>query len=911
MLTLQPANKSVQLRRDPLEPFFHPRTVAVIGATETPGSVGRTLLSNLISTPFGGAVFPVNPKRASVLGLQSYPSIAAIPGEIDLAVIATPAATAPAVVRECGEAGVPAAVVISAGFKETGAAGAALERQVIEEARRAGMRIIGPNCLGLMNPLTGLNATFANAVARPGNVAFISQSGAMCTAVLDWSLKENVGFSAFVSIGSMADVGWGDLIDYLGGDFRTHSIVLYMESIGDARSFLSAAREVALTKPIIVIKGGRSDAAAHAAASHTGALTGSDAVVDAAFRRVGVLRVNHISDIFYMTDVLAKQPRPKGPRLTIISNAGGPAVLATDALLAQGGELAALSPDTKAQLDSVLPPHWSHSNPIDVIGDADAERYRSAVEIAVADPNADGMLVIMTPQGMTDPTQIAERIKQFAKIPEKPVLASWMGGASVIAGRDILSHAGVPVFAFPDSAVRAFTYMWRYSYNLRALYETPSLAADSSAAIDRDAAARMIAGARQAGRTLLSESESKQLLATYAIPTLPTEIASSEDEAVAAAERIGYPVVLKLHSQTITHKTDVGGVKLNIGRADAVRRAWREIREGIIAAAAERDFLGVTVQPMIPAQGYEIIVGSSIDRQFGPVIVFGTGGQLVEVFKDRALALPPLNTTLARRLIEQTRISQAFKGVRGRKPVNSAALEAVLVRFSQLVLEQKWIKEIDINPLHVSHERIVALDARIILHHPSTTEAELPRPAIRPYPTQYVSEWKLRDGTAAVIRPIRPEDEPLVARFHQNLSERSVYFRYFHQLRYEQRVSHERLTRVCFIDYDRQMALVADRRNPETGEHEILGIARLVKMRNDREAEFAVLVADRYQGRGVGSELLRRAIEFARDEGIERIVGYVLSENTAMQKLCQRVGFTLRYEDATTLRAELDVRTKV
>lgn len=908
MLTLEPATKAAQLRRDPLDPFFHPRSVAVIGATETPGSVGRTLLSNLISTPFGGAVFPVNPRRASVLGLPSYPSVAAVPGGVDLAVIATPASTVAAVVRECGAAGVPAAVVISAGFKETGARGAALEREVIEEARRAGMRIIGPNCLGLMNPLTGLNATFANTVARPGNVAFISQSGAMCTAVLDWSLKENVGFSAFVSIGSMADVGWGDLIDYLGGDFRTHSIVLYMESIGDARSFLSAAREVALTKPIIVIKGGRSDAAAHAAASHTGALTGSDAVVDAAFRRVGVLRVNHISDIFYMTDVLAKQPRPKGPRLVIISNAGGPAVLATDALLAQGGELAALSPDTKSRLDAVLPPHWSHSNPIDVIGDADAERYTSAVEIAAGDPNANGMLIIMTPQGMTDPAQVAERVKQFANISGKPVLASWMGGASVIAGRDILSHAGVPVFAFPDSAVRAFTYMWRYSYNLQALYETPSLAADSDAVIDREAAARMIAGARQRGRTLLTESESKQLLATYGIPTLPTEVAFSEDEAVAAAERIGYPVVIKLHSETIAHKTDVGGVKLNITGAEAVRRAWREIREGVIAAASERDFLGVTVQPMIPAQGYEIIVGSSVDPQFGPVMVFGTGGQLVEVFKDRALALPPLNTTLARRLIEQTRISQAFKGVRGRKPVDSAALEAVLVRFSQLVLEQKWIKGIDINPLHVSHERIVALDARIILHDLSTTERDLPRPAIRPYPARYVSEWRMRDGTAAVIRPIRPEDEPLVARFHQNLSDRSVYFRYFHQLRYEQRVSHERLTRVCFIDYDRQMALVAAQRNPETGEHEILGIARLVKTRNDREAEFAVLVADRYQGRGAGSELLRRAIEFARDEGIERIVGYVLAENTVMQKLCQRAGFTLRYEDATTLRAELDVR---
>lgn len=896
-----------RLRRDFLDPFFHPRSVAVIGASETEGSVGRTLFSNLTSTRFGGAVFPVNPRRASILGTQSYPSIAAIPEKVDLAVIAAPAPTVAAIVRECGEAGTPAAIVISAGFKETGAAGAALERQVFEEARRAGVRIIGPNCLGLMNPLTGLNATFANTIARPGNVAFVSQSGALCTAVLDWSLRENVGFSAFVSIGSMADVGWGDLIDYLGRDFRTDSIVLYMESIGDARSFLSAAREVALSKPIIVIKAGRSDAAAQAAASHTGALAGADAVFDAAFRRVGLLRVNHISDIFYMTDVLAKQPRPKGPRLMIVSNAGGPAVLATDALLAQGGELAPLDPQTKSRLDAVLPPHWSHGNPIDVIGDADAQRYSSALEIAAADPNADGILIIMTPQGMTDPTRVAEAVKRFANIPEKPVLASWMGGASVAAGRDILTHAGLPVFAFPDSAVRAFTYMWRYSYNLRALYETPSLA-DADALIDRDAAACVIAAARQSGRTLLTESESKRLLAAYGVPALPAEIAESEDQAVAAAERIGYPVVLKLHSETITHKTDVGGVKLHITGPEAVRRAWRDIRAAVLAAAAERDFLGVSVQPMVSSQGYEILLGSSIDPQFGPVIVFGTGGQLVEVFKDRALALPPLNTTLARRLIEQTRIAQALHGVRGRKPVDFAALEAALVRFSQLVVEQKWIREIDINPLHVSPQRIIALDARIILHDPSTTERDWPRPAIRPYPAQYVRQWKLRDGTAAVIRPIRPEDEPLVARFHQNLSERSVYFRYFHQLRYEQRISHERLTRVCFIDYDRQMALVAESQNPETREREILGIARLIKLQNEREAEFAVLVADRWQGRGVGGELLRRAVEFARDEGIERIVGYVLAENTAMRKLCQRAGFTLRYEDAATLRAELDVR---
>jgi acetyltransferase len=906
---MQPA-KASRPARDRLDAFFSPRTVAVIGATESPRSVGRMLFWNLITSPFGGAVYPINPNRGSVLGVKAYPTIAAVPDEVDLAVIVTPAHTVAGVVRECGEAGVPAAVIISAGFKEAGPDGLALEQQVTQEARRSKMRIIGPNCLGIMNPLTGLNATFASAMARPGNVAFVSQSGAMCTAVLDWSLKEAVGFSAFVSIGSMTDVGWGDMIDYLGSDPRTHSIVIYMESIGDARSFLSAAREVALSKPILVIKAGRTEAAAQAAASHTGTLVGSDAVVDAAFQRCGVLRVNYISDIFYMTDVLAKQPSPKGPRLMIVTNAGGPAVLATDALIAQGGELAALSLQTKDALDALLPPHWSHANPIDVLGDAGVDRYSKAAELAAADPNADGLLVIMAPQAMTDPTQTAEGLKHLAKLEDKPMLASWMGGADVAAGREILGRAGIPAFAFPDSAVRAFTYMWRYSHNLRALYETPSLPGAGEDPIDRRGADRIIAAARQNGRTLLAEIESKELLASYALPVVETVIAGSEEEAVAEAARIGYPVVLKLHSESITHKSDVSGVQLNIADESAVRRAWRAIRDSVLAKAGPGHFLGVSVQPMIRGDGYETIVGSSVDPQFGPVILFGAGGQLVEIFQDRAIGLPPLNTTLARRLIEQTRISKAFLGVRGRKPVDIAPLEAFLVRFSQLVTEHLWIKEIDINPLYVAPDRVVVLDARIVLHEPTLSEADLPRPAIRPYPTQYVSAWTMSDSTEITIRPIRPEDEPLIVQFHHNLSDRSVYLRYFHYLRFEQRVSHERLARICFIDYDRQMALVAERRDPVTGEAEILGVGRLIKTYGMREAEFAVIVADRYQGRGIGGQLLRRAIDFARDEKIERVTGSILAENVAMQGVCKRLGFTLRHEDGAVLRAELDLRPK-
>lgn len=887
------AQDILRLREHPLDVFFRPESVAVIGATETPGSVGRTLLWNLMTSPFGGTVYPINPRRASVLGIKAYPNIKAVPEKVDLAVVVTPAPTIPGIIRECGEAGVRAAIVISAGFKEVGPQGAELERQVVEEARKARMRIIGPNCLGVMSPVTGLNATFARSMALPGNVGFISQSGALCTAVLDWSLREQVGFSAFISIGSMADVGWGDLIDYLGNDPRTHSILLYMETIGDARSFISAAREVALSKPIIVIKPGRTEAAARAAASHTGSLAGSDEVLEAAFRRSGVLRVNTIADLFYMAEVLAKQPRPAGPRLTIVANAGGPAVLATDALVLNGAEVAQLAPETIEALNKVLPPTWSHNNPIDIIGDAPPERYAKALEIVAKDPNSDGFLVILTPQAMTDPTRTAELVRTYARVDNKPILASWMGGVEVAAGEEILNRAGIPTFPYPDTAARAFVYMWRLSYNLRGLYETPVAVEDPKSEADRLEAEKLVQHVRQQGRTILTEYESKRLLSLYGIPTVETRIATTEDEAVQHAEQIGYPVVVKLHSETITHKTDVGGVALNLENADAVRAAWRRIQSSVTQRAGAQHFLGVTVQPMVKLEGYELIIGSSIDPQFGPVVLFGTGGQLVEVYRDRALALPPLNTTLARRLMEQTKIYTALKGVRGRKPVDLAALEQLLVRFSQLVVEQRWIKEIDINPLLASPERIIALDARVVVHEPGVTAEQLPKLAIRPYPTRYVSEWTMKDGQKVTIRPIRPEDEPLMVKFHQMLSDRSVYMRYLHTLPLSQRIAHERLTRICFIDYDREMALVAERRDPETGEPQILGVGRLKKVHGANEAEFAVLIADPFQGKGLGAELTRRLIQVARDEKIERIVGDVLPDNVVMLKLCERLGFKL------------------
>ncbi len=882
-----------QERRHPLDSLFIPKSVAVVGASERAGSVGRTILWNLISSPFGGTVFPVNAKRPNVLGIKSYPSVTALPEVPELAVIVTPAAAVPGVVRECADKGVRGVIVISAGFKEIGPEGIRLEAEILEIARASRMRLIGPNCLGIMRPQTGLNATFAGSMARPGNVAFISQSGALLTAILDWSQREKVGFSAFVSLGSMLDVGWGDLIDYLGEDPHTRSILMYMETIGDARSFLSAAREVALRKPIIVIKAGRTPQAAQAAASHTGSLAGSDEVLSAAFRRTGVLRVESIADLFYMAETLARQPRPEGKRLTILTNAGGPGVLATDSLITGGGELAPLSDSTRSALDGFLPPQWSHGNPVDILGDADPDRYARSLEVAAADENSDGLLVILTPQDMTEPTKTADRLAPYAhRFRFKPVIASWMGGSVVAAGEQILNEAGIPTFGYPDTAARIFNYMWKYSYNLRGLYETPALDEGGVKEACREDARALIDAARREGRTLLTEAESKQLLTAAGIPTVETRIALTADEAVREAEAIGFPVVLKLHSKTITHKTDVGGVRLDLRTKDAVRDAFNGIRGRLEELGKQGGFDGVTVQKMAKLSGYELILGSTLDPQFGPVLLFGTGGTLVEVFKDRALGLPPLNSTLARRMMEQTKIFEALRGVRGRAAVDLAALEQLLVRFSQLVVEQRAIKELDINPLLASPEGLIALDARVVLHEPGVSEEHLPPLAIQPYPTQYVGEWTLHNGAKVLVRPIRPEDEHKMVAFHRSLSETTVYLRYAGILQLSQRIAHDRLAGICFNDYTREMALVADAA-PESKDEGIAAVGRLSRIRGTGDAEFAMLITDKFQGQGLGTELLRRLIDIGRDWKAERITAEILPQNTQMQKVCRSLGFEL------------------
>ncbi|HNE04569.1 MAG TPA: bifunctional acetate--CoA ligase family protein/GNAT family N-acetyltransferase [Anaerolineales bacterium] len=886
-----PAHDVLHYGRQPLDSIFAPKSVAVVGATETVGSVGRTIVWNLMSSSFGGTIYPVNPKRPSVLGIKAYPDLKSIPEKLDLIVVVTPAPTVPDIIKEAVDLGVPSAIIISAGFKETGPAGVELERQVMEHARRGNMRIIGPNCLGVMSPTTGLNATFASTIARRGSVGFISQSGALCTAILDWSLTENVGFSSFVSIGSMLDVDWSDLIYYLGDDPHTKSIVIYMETIGNARAFLSAAREVAMTKPIIVIKPGRTEGAAKAAASHTGSLTGSDEVLEVAFRRSGVLRVNSIAELFYMAEVLGKQPRPKGPRLTIITNAGGPGVLATDALISNGGELTTISPETMEEFNKLLPAAWSHNNPVDILGDASPERYAKALEIAAKDENSDGILVILTPQAMTDPTETADVLKPYAQGLGKPVLATWMGGKEVAPGEAILNKVNIPTFPYPDTAARVFDYMAHYSENLHSLYETPMSMDDGGDGIDRERAAKLIEDVRKSGRTILTEYESKQLLACYGIPTVDTRIAKSKEEAVKAADAIGYPVVLKLHSETITHKTDVGGVQLNLADAKDVKKAYESIEKSVTEKAGAEHFLGVTVQPMAKVDGYELILGSSIDPQFGPVLLFGLGGQLVEVFKDRALGLPPLNTTLARHMMENTRIYTALKGVRGRNPVDLAALERLLVRFSQLITENRWIQELDINPLMASPEKLIALDARVLVYGKDVTQAQLPKMAIRAYPMKYVSSWTAKDKTNVTIRPILTEDEKLLVRFHADLSDRSVFLRYLQPMMFQERVVHERLSRICHCDYDREIALVAEKK--VDGESIIMGVVRLSKLHANSEGRLSILVADPYQGTGLGGEMVRRMIDVAKQEHLETISAILTDDNQVMGQLFKKLGFTI------------------
>lgn len=885
--------------------FFHPKAVAVVGASDRPESVGRTLLWNLVTNPFGGVVFPVNPKRASVLGVKAYKSIGAIGQPVDLAVVATAAPAVPQVLEECGREGVKS-VILMTSFREAGSAGTGFETSALAAARKHQIRILGPYSLGVMVPRTGFNATVTLGRARPGRVGVVSQSGTMCSAILDWSEKANVGFSAFVSTGNMLDVNWGDLIYYLGDDPETRCILLYMETIGDSKAFLSAAREVANLKPIVVLKGGRARASARAA-STAGGLVASDEVLDAALSRSGVLRVNAIEDLFQIAEVLGKQPLPKGRRLAIVTNAGGPAVLAIDSLTADGGRLASLSDDTVKALSQVLPEHWSRGNPIVGLGDVLKDNYPKTIQAVAKDPGVDGILLVLTPKPTVDATLVAERVKGAAKGIKVPLLASWMGGEAVSEGRSILRDAGIPTFPFPDAATRIFNYMWKYRENLNSLYETPQPIEEwgfHQSGWVRDALSELIARAREERRVLLTDIESKKVLEAYGIPVLRAVRATRRDEAAERAAEIGYPVALEalmrlphagpksrfsVLSEMFDYTEDANLTWANLNTADDVLHAYGLIEREVQKKVGREAFAGVSVKAMPESQHYSLLLGSDVDPQFGPVVYFGSGGWLGGVHEDYAIGLPPFNANLARRLMEQTQIYRALVELGRVTPPVAAQLATVLMRFGQLIIDQPVIREIRIDPLILSERGVHAADVHLLLLDPNSNVRV--KPAIRPYPVEYVRQTATAEGLAVTFRPIRPEDEPRMGAFHRRLSDQTVYSRYFSSMHVDQRTRHETLSRDCFSDYDRNIILVVERGDENRA---IIGVGRLIRIRGTNDAEFAVMIEDGLQGHGLGRALLSQLVSIAGSEGMARLHGHVLEANAGMIHLCEQLGFVVK-----------------
>lgn len=879
---------------DRLDQLFAPRRIAILGASPNPESVGGRLLSNLIGG-FRGVVYPVNPTSEAVLGIPCFPELAALPHPADLGVICAAAEQVPDLVRQCGEAGVLALVIVSAGFRESGPAGRALEERIAAEQRRfAGLRILGPNCLGFIVPHLNLNVSFAGGRPKAGDIAFISQSGALCSSVLDWALSENVGFSYFISVGNALDVDFGDLIDFLGEDERTRSIVLYLESVTNARKFMTAARAFARTKPIVAYKAGRYPESAAAAASHTGAMAAADDVYAAAFQRAGIARVERIGDIFDVVDLIGRQRKPRGPRLAVVTNAGGPGVIATDALIGAGGVLARLSDRTLAQLDEALPPQWSRGNPVDVLGDARSKRFARAIEIVAQDAGIDAILVIVTPQAMTNPTNIAQAVGRVAGQIKQPILAAWLGGRSMAAGIAALNEAGVATFSTPEQAVQAFMTLMDYARNLEVLYETPreiNISLPAARAELRDRFAPLIGGPQ----TVLGEDAAKQLLEAYGIAVASPRPCATAAEAVAAARAIGYPVVMKVHSPDITHKTDVGGVVLDLADDEAVRAAFARVAASVRKHAPGARLAGATVQRQIRLHhGVELILGARKDPVFGAVIMVGLGGTAAELFDDRAIGFPPLNERLARRMLESLKIWPLLSGYRNRPPLAVDRLLEVLFRLSYLVVDFPEIAELDVNPLLCGETEVVALDARVILDPEAAAAAgeRYAHLALRPYPEEYVSRIELPDGLAVTLRPIKPEDEPLWLDLLRDCSRETLYQRFRYLFHWE---THDIATRYCFIDYDREIAIVAEAQID--GQRRLLGIGRLTADPDVQTVEFAVLVADRWQDRGLGGCLTDTCLEISKRWGLARVVAQTTRDNTRMLAIFEKRGFTARYDE--------------
>ena len=873
-----------------LSSLFAPSSIAMFGATDKPDSVGQVVFKNLLSGGFKGPIYAINPKHEQIQGQPAYPDLTSIGKPVDLAVVATPAKTIPAIVEACGEHGTRAMIILSAGFREVGPAGRKLEDQVTDIARRYGIRFLGPNCLGLIRPDSGLNATFGNNFAKPGNLALVSQSGALCTSILDWAAQNDIGFSAVVSTGISADLDFGDILDYLVNDHRTSSILLYIEGLHDARRFMSGLRAAARIKPVIAVKVGRHSEGAEASMSHTGALVGGDDAFSAALARSGVLRVNTITQLFAAALTLSSRYHGAGNRLAIVTNGGGPAVMAADHAADLGLDLAKLSKDTLNALDQVLPSTWSHRNPVDVIGDAPPERYRAAVDLCLKDPSVDGVVVILTPQAMTRPMEVAEALIALADEHQKPIMTSWMGGEQVVSARHAFRNGRIPSFRTPEVAVDAFHFLANYQTNQKLLLQTPATSSRRYEEADAQAARLIIESALAEQREVLTEPEAIAVLRAFRIPTVHAGIARSPNEALVLASSIGFPVALKILSPDISHKTDAGGVRLNINSAQVVRSAYRELIEQVQKNRPGARVEGVTVEKMYRSpNGRELMVGVITDPVFGPVISFGSGGTTVEVMGDSAVALPPLNHRLARDLIARTKAAKMLGRFRHMPAADMDALTEVLLRVSTMVCELPWIKEMDINPLILDEHGVVAVDARIRAGFPRPSTDPYHHMAIHPYPAHLVTHFQLPDGTDVTVRPIRPEDAELEQLFMRNLSNEAKYFRFMQSL---QELTPEMLVRFTQIDYHHEMALIAT--TEHDGQEQQVGVARYVTNPDKESCEFALVVSDKWQRKGIAHRLMHQLMEVARGRGLAMMQGEVLSNNNKMLDLVRSLNFEVQ-----------------
>ncbi|MBI4644509.1 MAG: bifunctional acetate--CoA ligase family protein/GNAT family N-acetyltransferase [Deltaproteobacteria bacterium] len=880
-------------RRD-LDNLFNPEAVAVIGASEKDPSIGRSLVQNLQKAGFPGTIYPINPRYSQILGLQAFSSVLKVQAPIDLAVIAIPIQDVPRVMQECGEAGVRTAVIISAGGRETGAEGEKIEAAIHQEALKWGIRYLGPNCWGVICPLSRLHATFAPHFPRPGSLAFISQSGALCSSIIGWAALKNIGFSHFLSLGSKADLDFADLI---GNDDKTRSIIIYMEKLTRHRKFMSAARSVSRVKPIIVIKAGRTWAGARGVTPSGGIWQGKDTAYTAAFRRAGIIRVDTFGQLFDCAEALEKVQRPLGNNLGIITNAGGPGVMAVDTLTRWQVKPGVLAPETLEKVREILPPYRIPGNPINLLGDATPERYARAVQIGMEAPELSGLVIILSPQALTDSTGVAQAVVAAVQGQARPVFAVWMGGEDVTAGTRILNEAGIPTFETPEPAVETFLEMYSYSRNLELLQQTPPRLPKEFQV--NTPQARAFIEQRLEGRArILTPLESKAILSAYGIPINPTLAAASRTEAARAARDIGFPVVLKIHSPDFNPKTMEGGARFYLRTEKEVEAAFDQIVGEVAMGHPEANILGVTVESQEREPDCQLFIGSKRDPDFGPLILFGLGGAFTEIMEDYAIDLPPLNVHLAQSLMKRTRIFRVLQGYRHLPASNLDLLVELLVRISQLVTDFPEIVELDINPLLLIGNRVVAVDARITVE-PSTVAA--PRHLIiSPYPNQYESHWLLRDGTPILLRPMKPEDEPLVFDFLNKCSDETIYFRYFRLIK---NWTHEMLIRFTQNDYDREMGLMAIAQPPSP--EVMLGVTRLVMDADRQKGEFAVIVGDPWQGKGLGPKLLEQLIAVARDQGLQLLYGDVLAQNKPMLEMAKKAGFHLKRMAEGVVRIEL------